>query len=129
MVVGIFRGTESRASFCLDELQHLRAGIEKKIDALLVEIIAGLALQIGDHRGAIIRLAGLDGVMIAGNPDLAAGDRRLAAEILVLLDQQNIEPRLAGCDRGGQSGCAGAHHEHVAGHGLALVLISHHNSP
>src|SRR5262249_19716909 len=113
-----------------EEINGLRACGEERVDAGGIEAVAGLVPQIGPCLS--LALDNSPGLCQrgTGNPKPAAGARRGAAETRLLLDNQYLQPVMAGGARGREPRRAGADNEGVAfvsvellrGHGHAPSL-------
>ena len=116
------RHVEADGGLRREKIHRFGTGGKKRIDARGIETVAGLMAQIGPRLIGRFDDAPVPRQRGAGNPEPAAGARGGAAKPRLLLDNEDVEPVMAGGDRRRHAGAAGADHQHIAFVSFLLVV-------
>jgi len=92
---------------------HFACGIDIGFEAIRRDLVTDQMVEIAQRLGACVRNADGRHLVVAGNPDAAAGHRAGAAVLRRLFEHRDRQPaRLAG-QRGSHAAGSGADHEHI----------------
>ena len=98
----------------LEEIQHARSVVEKRLGKIVIEAVAHFVPEVGKRRLGRILDPCTPGMGTSGNPDDARRHRGGAAEHRLLFGNDDVETQMGGAHRGAQASSARADDQHVA---------------